>query len=729
MNSDTKMRGRALGPAGLAPGKILSTSPQQPDDEGGRALDLGQILRAVWRGKWLILLLATIGALIAGYYAFKVAEPRYASTARLTFQVREQPNLNIESVVSGVSTEQASINTELQVLRSRKLLMRVVERLKLDENPEFNPWLEPAPKYSLDTLRTSLRNLITGEKPDTSAPDAAGQTLAATRALAAAVSVAALRNTYIFDIRATTGDPRVSTQIANTLADVYLDEQIEVKFSATEHAVTWLSERVDSLEKELRQKEDDIKHLRSDTELISVETLDALRIRAKELRDRISDAETELTTLLAKNRETADVIASGDIQAISAHFNDPSLRRLANGLTGPEDDAWPAFQSRIDALRTRSQTLIDRAKSQKAALEDSYALSLKQIEEQNVDLVRLNQLEREADATRVLYESFLARLKEASVQVGLQQADSRVLSEAIKGVYVSPKKSRIIMIGITLGLLLGAAVIVVRELIHDGFRNTDELERAIHLPVLGQIPKFPIRKRSDLLDFLKNKPTSAASEAIRNLRTSVLLSNIDNPPQVILLSSSVPGEGKTTMSISLAQNLSGLDKRVLLIEADIRRRTFQQYFQDSPKGGLVSAVVGATSIEDSVLRDPTIGVDILMGEKSTVNAADLFSSERFRDFMAQARSYYDTIIIDTPPVLVVPDARVIGQHADAVVYVVKWDSTNALQVQDGLRQLSSIGLPVAGLALSQIDPKGMKRYGYGGRYGAYAGYGHRYYNA
>ena len=132
-----------------------------------------------------------------------------------------------------------------------------------------------------------------------------------------------------------------------------------------------------------------------------------------------------------------------------------------------------------------------------------------------------------------------------------------------------------------------------------------------------------------------------------------------------------------------------------------------------------------------MFHDPELGADVLMGEKSSVNAADLFSSDRFHEFMQHAREAYDVIVIDTPPVLVVPDARVIGQAVDAIVYSVKWDKTSKAQVEEGLRQFATANLRVTGFVLSQIDPKGMRRYGYGGKYsayGAYAGYGKGYYD-
>ena len=240
--------------------------------------------------------------------------------------------------------------------------------------------------------------------------------------------------------------------------------------------------------------------------------------------------------------------------------------------------------------------------------------------------------------------------------------------------------------------------------------------------MIGQIPTIPSRNRANVLQYLTDKPNSAAAEAVRNLRTSLLLANIDMPPRVIMSTSSIPGEGKTTQSISLAQNLSGLGKKVLLVEGDIRRRVFSEYFDIHDKPGFLSVLAGEASLQSAVTFNEQLQADILLGETSKVNAADLFSSDTFAQFLGTLRDAYDYVIIDTPPVLAVPDARVIGQHVDAIIYTVKWDSTTHRQVNDGLKSLANVNLKVTGLVLSQIDQRGMKRYGYGDSYGAYQAY-------
>jgi len=368
-----------------------------------------------------------------------------------------------------------------------------------------------------------------------------------------------------------------------------------------------------------------------------------------------------------------------------------------------------------------------RAQRQLASLEDGQQRLERQISAQSQDLIRLEQLEREAEATRSQYAYFLNRFKETSVQEGIQRPDSRILSKAVvPNQSASPRHGLIILLCVVLGGFVGSVWALVRERNQSGYRSGLQLEIETGVSVLGQIPKARRRSRKALVKLLRRKDSSAFGEAIRNMRTSLLATKLTDPPRVIVLTSSVPSEGKTTQSIALASNLAALGRRVLLIEGDIRRRVFDNYFEVKGRAGILTALTGRTPVEELVHNDAELGIDVLVGEPSPMNAADVFESSRFGDLIASLREDYDHVVIDTPPVLAVPDARVIGRHADAILYVVKWDQTGAAQVHEGLSQLGSAGLNVDGLILSQIDAKGMKRYGLSGTYGAH-GYG--YYEA
>lgn len=702
------------------------------DDE----IDLLELFGSLWRGKWIILLCALLAGFAGGYYAFKIAVPKYSAQTTLAIQVGGSQIVDIESVFSGVSADTVSLNTEIEVIKSRKLGEQLVNELNLTADPAFNPFLsDTGPAFYepyLDTyLEPYLKDWFGYEFPEEPAPTEFEQFDRTVVNAMEAISASLQRDTYVFSLTAKTVDPQKSVLLVNTLAQLYIADQIAVKFEATENAVTWLSERVTELEIELKEKEDAIKDLRSKSNVVNAEVLAGLNQQANDIQERLEGLRETAEGASARLERLRALQTEGSPEEILKAFPDPVLQRLYNDLSDGSPEMLTLFDDRFSLLVDREAADTQRALTQANSLAASYEELQTRIARQTQDLIDLQQLEREAEATRILYDTFLARLKETTVQRGLQEADARVLSPAINGEYVEPRKSRIVALSLILGSMLGIGIVLLQQFLHNGFRTAEDLERHTGIGVMGQIPRIPISKREALIPYLNDKPTSAASEAIRNLRTSVMLSNIDQPPKVIMSTSSIPGEGKTTQAIALAKNFATLGRSVLLIECDIRRRTFNRYFKSAPDCGIVSALSRQRPLDEIVFHDKDLRADVLMGEKSTVNAADLFSSDRFLEFIGNAKKSYDVIIVDTPPVLVVPDARVIGQAADAIIYSVAWDKTAKAQVDEGLRQLAGANLKVAGFVLSQIDPKGMKRYGYGGRYsayGAYAKYGKHYYD-
>ncbi|WP_370211787.1 polysaccharide biosynthesis tyrosine autokinase [Roseovarius sp.] len=682
---------------------------------GAEEIDLGQLLGTLWRGKLWIAMAMAVALLIGGYYAFVSAVPTYTSSATVALESRQDQVVDIESVVTGLGGDQSTINTEVEVLRSRGLLEQVVERLDLTNDPEFNAALRERSMFSLGALLSVLRS-SDEEASERRVLDSVIDVLSSK------VAISNIRNSYVFRITVTTEAPRKSALIANTVAEAYIRDQISVKFEKTAQATEWLSDQVSTLRLDLENAETELKSFSSSTDLISPEGLFALNRQLKDLRDRKSN----LTEAIAAQK--AAVVNLETVEGLSPEekaqrASDPSLARLAEDIQNGVEGAAETFETQYAVLLTRAQQEVLRLEAQFEAVDTSIVELTERIETQSSELVRLQQLEREAQANGLIYEAFLSRLKETTVQQGIQQADSRVLSQAVVPLSPSaPKKPMILALSLILGAMIGGAAVLIREMSQNTYRVAEALERNTGRTVIGQIPTIPSRNRANVLQYLTDKPNSAAAEAVRNLRTSLLLANIDMPPRVIMSTSSIPGEGKTTQSISLAQNLSGLGKKVLLVEGDIRRRVFSEYFDIHDKPGFLSVLAGEASLQSAVTFNEQLQADILLGETSKVNAADLFSSDTFAQFLGTLRDAYDYVIIDTPPVLAVPDARVIGQHVDAILYTVKWDSTTHRQVNDGLKSLANVNLKVTGLVLSQIDQRGMKRYGYGDSYGAYQAY-------
>ncbi|MBD3664976.1 polysaccharide biosynthesis tyrosine autokinase [Sulfitobacter sp. TSTF-M16] len=699
-------------------------SPRYSDDAS--EIHYGAVLLTIWRGKWLIAILSLLFAVAGGYYANVLATPLYRATAVVILQTQQDQIVDLQSVAAGMTGDSTEVNSELEVLRSRGLLGKVVDQLELVKDPEFNASLRPPHlgEQAVGWIKSAVGLPVGTDTVDAPLPSTIQQRADVVSSVLEKMSVSNVRNSLVFNISISTQSPWKSAEIADTIAQLYIRDQIDVKYEATEQATRWLTGRVAELRTALEVAERKISDFSAATQLISPEGLQSLERQIKHLRDRIR-ASKKINAALIAQLTLAEQAPSRSAKA--AALDDGQLSQLLSGLENGTASA-AAFDAWADRIVRQIRLDIAESDAQWQALTASAQTLNQQIAQQGEDLISLQQLSREAEATRSLYEHFLLRLKETSVQQGIQKADGRVLSHAVVPFSpFFPRKTHIMTLALILGAIVGAGIVLLREMRNDSLRTASDLEAETGHVVLGQIPLLPGTARKNVLNYLSDKPASEAAEAVRNLRTSLMLPHVRTPPQVIVSTSALPGEGKTTTALALAHNLLGLGKKVLLIDGDMRRSTLQQSFSDLPGGGILSVLSGAQTLQQAVHRSPDFGADILAGGNDCHSAADHFASEPFEDLIAEARATYDAVIIDTPPVLAVPDARIIAEQSDAIIFTVRWDSTGKQQIEEAIRLFRHSNQRITGMVLNQINPKGMKRYGYRGKFDAYRSCGTAYY--
>lgn len=684
-------------------------------------IDLGQLVLTIWRGKWWIALLLVLFGALGFLYATKVADKVYVSSATVSIESNQAQVTDLDALVGGLSAEQPSLNTEIFLIKSRQLLRRLVVAEDLTSDPEFNPQLAEVSAFSI----AGFKEMIFGApEPEVYTEDELIR-IAVDR-LRDRLTVVNPRQSLVFEIGVSTGSAEKSTALANALAQTYINDQLLFKEEQSVEAIEFLAVRTVELQNELNEAELAVKDFATGIELVSPEALIAKNRQVKELRDRLA----ALEAVIEQRQALADLYISFDLDAATATdialFDSRVLSELFPSIAQNENDR-ARFVDALALQGARAQSDLEQTQTQKAALETAIADLESEVANESRDLLTLQQLQRESEATGEIYGYFLTRLKEAEVQQGTQQADARLLSPAVEPLRASSPRVMIItfMAGI-LGAFFATGLVLLRELNKGGIRTAADLQKLAGQSVLGQIPMAPIKKRNKLLPFLESKSNTPFSESVRNLRTSLLLANPKVEPCVILMTSSVPGEGKTTTSIALAHSLAGMGKSVLLMEGDIRKNTLGQYFDQVQ----VKSVEHADSMTfaESKTTVEGLGFDLMLGVRMEANAADFLSSQEFKDLIAEARKEYDHVIIDAPPVLPVTDARIIGQQADAILFAVTWDATRTVVVEAGLGEISNSGLNLTGLILTKIDGKKAKSYGGNTRYGSYYGEYSKSYN-
>lgn len=688
------------------------------------AFDILAVMGVLWRGKFIILFVGLITVLVGAYYAYKVSQPKFTAVATVEFTPQDNSFLNIEDIISGSGIDEAKINTEIATIRSREMLSALTEELGLMEDPNYNVALQSSPILDVKAIlgiSQDLEDMSDAQKLEM-------DHRIATVEVAKSIVVKHRLDTHLFDITVQAMEPELAANMANELARIYIDFRLEQSFEQANAATKWLSERVSDFENMMREREDAINSLKTQSGLIDQASLELLGAQEKDLRDRVERQQLEIAEILDTLNNLVEAREIENIpyllEILQSQRSSPAGLPLDLGGEASQPDVLKLADIHIQ----KTTATYRQAKIELGILSEASSKAMAQLTEKRENFQLMMQLEREFKVSSELYQSLLTGLQEATIRIGLIQPNSQILSKAVAPFTPSsPKRLRIMVFSFLLGCALGSGYLLIREALSDDLKDIEEIESILGLPVLGEVAKASIRRREKMPDYLRKKPTSAVAEAVRNLRTSILMTLPEGPPQVIMLTSTEPGEGKTSLSIMLAMNMAQLDKKVLLIDGDLRRRTLHQYITDSDiSTGLQEVLAGTGSLETAVVSDPGTGIDILLSKGSELSAADTLSSVAFSDLLATARRQYDFIVIDTPPVLLVPDARIIAPFVDFVAYVVGWGSTSKRRVKAGVRQFAIGAQPIHGVIVNQIDNRKIRHYGYGS-YGNYNGYQNTYY--
>ncbi|MEZ5842117.1 MAG: polysaccharide biosynthesis tyrosine autokinase, partial [Hyphomicrobiaceae bacterium] len=637
----------------------------------------------------------------------------------------------------------------------------VVEKLHLDDDPEFSrPRGGGLP--GVGAIRRLVSQLFAGGEASEETTEGLTRVQQDTiKAVREATRARRVGVTYVIDVSFTSKDAAKAARIADAIAEAYLLEQLEARYETAKRASDWLSERLGGLSDQVQASERAVSEYRARFGLVDTggDTIDKQQvseINAQLVLARAKTAETrakyEQTQRLASGggntAAVAEVLQSQVIASLRTQEAEVA-RKEADLSTqyGPRHptilnvraelaDIRRAIHNEVERIITNLRNEYEVAQKRESSLQESLDKLTGVASINDEARIKLRDLEREAEANRSLYQSFLQRFKETREQTTLETTDSRVISPALRPERASyPQTSVFLGLALFLGLGVGISAAFLMEYLESGFTTAEQVEADLNLPVLAMLPRLstseydPERKGGTVLSYVATKPLSRFGEGIRSARVAISLSDVDQPPRLVLVTSSVPGEGKSTIASSIAVSASASGIKTLLIDGDMRHPSTSKLFGLEKSRGLVDLLSG-TAQAGEVFRGFNNGsLIVLPAGAGTKNSPDLLASQRMRQFLETARSSYDLVIIDTPPVTAVVDSLVVIPHTDKVLFVLEWENTARDIVARAMSVLGESRASVAGVVMNKVELDRMRhRESYYKYYSGKYGYGKYYSN-
>jgi capsular exopolysaccharide synthesis family protein len=695
-------------------------------------IDLRATLRVLRRHRWLIVSTCFLVIAVASLITFQLRQ-QFTATTLVVIDSRDSQMLGFEPGIADGIGASGLVDTEVEIARSSKVLERAARTLEIGLSPDF------AQSRSPIDLAKALVGVGAAAPPSLArkfADLSDAQRARLVDALAKKVDVHRIGLTSVISISATASDPETAANTANTLADAYLTEQIASKAGSNERAAAFLRARVDGLAQDISSLETQIDNFVSTklAELGSPEAKALLTKLDEETRTRKTDSEAldqirsaiqasdfaRLASLL--NAQEADIVARrAALQAeVTATSDATRLAEAKKSLDALDEEIRSAAQKRTNAL----QTDIALSDARSAEARNQITNSLAQTELPKEISVELFRLQRDAETSRALYQSYLTKLRQVEQQTDFTIPDSRVIAAATPPSQPSFPPRRLIFAGsILFALGLGIGLAFLRENFVGGVTDEEQLESLTGIPVVVGVPLY---KSSELVarpdQAVMVQPLSAFAEAIRRIRLGIETVASERK-QCLFVTSTLPGDGKTTIALALARQFALTGVSTLLVDGDLRHPNIHRLLGETAEGGLLRFLAGegGTAISQvSVTKEPETGLSFVLGSEASAVATDaLLMSSRFADLMNFATQQFDIVIVDTPPIGLVVDASIVARHCDIGLYVVRYASTAQQAIRSGLRDLTRrTDLPICGV-LNQIAEADGSRYGYQRKYRSY----------
>ncbi|MDF1586071.1 GumC family protein [Marinimicrococcus flavescens] len=732
--------------------------------EHSPATTVRDVLLLVRRRKWLIMLGTAIGTSLSVALAMS-SQPQYTATAAIVIEPSQAPVAGMSWGAPSITSDIHMVSTQLDIIRSRQQMARVLDDLKLLERPAFRTAVEEQftdsatrivrlvsaaaawfPEMVTRTTAASGLPAMLVSSPaampgETAAVDDAGAAMWARQVHEAAIDAFNKRfgasqeaDSRVISIRFTATDPALAADVVNRAAELYVQAQLTNKLSEVERISLWLSERIAVMGEEVRAAEAAVQSYRAEAGLTDEQRARSDQLELMELNRALGMARVDLLDLQSKKETIDRARGRGDTQALLGLVSSPiliSLRERELELGRQEAELSSSFGSR----HPRMQLLVEEKKQLSAKISQEagrLALDLDRERSRAAEQVRqlesqiaaykaqdyqrggaevgLRQLERQSEASRRIYELFLQRFKEIGEQQAIIEPDAQVISYANPPVRPSSLSPKIFsLLGFTASLGASALLALVAEGLDRRARSARQMERVTGLRVLGVVPRLRSSRAARPDRYLLERPISGYAEAMRSTYTALRFSDPEEAPRTVLVTSALGNEGKTTFALSLATAARQWGHRVMLVDADLRHPSVARAAGVRVEAGLVEVANGEVALADAIVTTEN-GLDILGIAEASRNLTGLMGNRKVQELFDKLRDSYELVVIDSPPVLAVTDARITAAQVDRTIFAVGWRQTPVSAVRRALQLLRDSRASMAGVVLLRVDARSYMYY-------------------
>jgi len=714
---------------------------------------LREYSRVLIKRKWVVI---SSVVLIFGVVAIATLRsvPVYDAVGSIAINKMDPMMFNLKDSGSGEVEyyDPTDLDTEVRILKSDLLALQVIRQLNLDK--------QAASGAADRSASGSLELTSDGLQPDSA------RTSSALANFKGNLQVSLVPNTRIIEIRYHSPDKNLAARVVNTLASTYVEQNFKTRFESTMQASDWLSKQLVDLQIKVETSQEKLVKYQKQHEILGIdEKQNITTAKLDELNRELTSAESsrmekESVYRLVQSGDSDSIVAAAGVETVATGSGSTLLEKLREQeadlkiqiaqLSTQFGPAYPKLAQLNGQLREVEAETQGEMRKVVARVRGDYLASLQRenmlrgaLEQQKQEANKLNQsaieyslLKRDVDSNRTLYEGLLEKLKEAGVTAGLRSNNFRIVDVArVPTAPSEPDVPRNLAFALALGLTTGIGLAFVLEGIDNTVRTPEQAQVISALPSLGVIPlgsrssteisarpRLALASSKEAVELVtQSRPKSQMAESYRALRTSLLLSSSGGPPKVILITSALPQEGKTTTSINSAIVLAQKGTRVLLIDADLRRPSIHKTLGMGPKIGLSNVLTGSAKLHHAIVSSTILpNLFVLPAGTPPPNPAELLASTNMRDVLEELRGQYDHIVIDSPPTLSVTDAVVLSTSADRVVLVIRSGQTTKQALRRARDILLSVNARVCGVLLNAVDlnsPDYYYYYEYQSKYG------------